>query len=209
MEKRQSGVSFYYNSLKEKVKNNPRDIASLIQIGALDFEYFHRHQDAVDYLQRAINLDQENVDARFWLAACLYHDYCDYANAEKVLREALKLDPYRADCLSLLASVSWNTGKPLDIAVSYLKKAVEIAPDWPLLRHKLATLLLESNQIELAGLEIKKALSSATSLPKQTQNEVEYYYENVVTGRAWPNVEDEFRELSRRVDDETKKAKRL
>jgi len=192
----------YYNRLKQDLQNNPQDVAALIQIGALEFEYFHRHNKAIDYLQQAINLNPKNIDARFWLAACLYHDFCEYEKAEHVLKEALQLAPNRADCLSLLASITWHSGSPLEQAISYLRKAVEAAPDWPLLRHKLATLLLELHQIEQAEQEIKKALALSQSPPKQTQNEVEYYYEYVVTGRAWLNIKDEFRELIERLESE-------
>lgn len=196
----------YYNSLKQDLQNDPRDVVALIQIGALEFEYFHRHKEAIDYLQQAIDLDPKNIDARFWLAACLYHDFCEYEGAEKVLREALQLDPNRADCLSLTASISWHSEKPLENAISYLRKAVEAAPDWPLLRHKLATLLLELNQVEQAEQEIKKALALSKSSPRQTQNEVEYYYENTVTGRAWPDIKDEFKELLERVANARKRS---
>lgn len=201
---RKQEVDQYYNRLKQDLRNNPHDVDTLIQIGALEFEYFHRHNEAVHYLQQAINLNPKNIDAYFWLAACLYHDFCDYKKAEEVLREALQLDSNRADCLSLLASISWHSGKPLENAISYLKQAVKIAPDWPLLRHKLATLLLELNQIEEAEQEIKKALALAPLVPKQTQNEVEFYYENVVTGRAWLDVKDEFKELLEQVESKRK-----
>ncbi|MBS0620982.1 MAG: tetratricopeptide repeat protein [Verrucomicrobia bacterium] len=195
-------IDVYYNRLKRDLRNSSQDVSALIQISALDFEYFHRHKEAVDYLERAINLSPQNSDARFWLAACLYHDFCDYDKAEQVLREALQLAPNRADCLSLLASISWHSGKSLENAVCYLRKAVEAAPDWPLLRHKLATYLLELNQVICAEQEIKLALALEQSPPMQTNNEVEFYYENVVTGRAWTDVEGEFQELIKRVESE-------
>ncbi len=100
---------------------------------------------------------------------------------------------------------SWDCGNPLEQAISYLRKAVEIAPDWPLLRHKLATLLLELHQIEQAEQEINKTLALSQSFPKQTQNEVEYYYEYVVTGRAWLSIKDQFRELIERLENEKRK----
>jgi tetratricopeptide (TPR) repeat protein len=197
-------VSQYYICLQQDLRKNPRDVAVLIQIGALEFEYFHHHEIAIDYLQRAIELDPKNIDAHFWLAACLYHDFCDYERARQMLEKALQLDPARADCLSLLASISWHSGEPLINAINYLRKAIKFAPDWPLLRHKLATLLLELNQIEQAEQQIREALALVRPLPRQTQNEVEYYYENVVTGRAWSDVKNEFKELLKQIESQRK-----
>ncbi len=201
MEKsKKTEVDQYFESLRLILQNSPKNIAALTQIGVLEFEYYHEHKKAVDYLQKAIHFDPLNVEARFWLAACLYHDYSEYEGAEKVLREALEIDPHRPDCLSLLASIIWHAGRSLEIAINYLRTALENAPDWPLLRHKLATLLLELHQTDLAEQEVHKALSFVRSTPLSAKNEVENYYENTVTGRAWPNIKDEFSDLLERIN---------
>jgi tetratricopeptide (TPR) repeat protein len=50
----------------------------------LSWEPFHKQEQAIVYLQQALEYDPANVETRFWLAACYYHDFCDSDEAKKM-----------------------------------------------------------------------------------------------------------------------------
>jgi tetratricopeptide (TPR) repeat protein len=189
----------YLETLKQKIVENPKDVDALIHLGVVLWEPFHEHREAARVLQQAIQYDPKNVDARFWLAKCLYHDFCEFWKAKDVLIEALKLDPTRADCLSLMDSINRDLDGPLEESITYTKKAVENAPDWPILRQQLAELYIQVGEIEAAEREVNIGFKLASLPPKKFNNAVEYYYENIVTGRARDNPNKDFSYILNRI----------
>jgi tetratricopeptide (TPR) repeat protein len=179
----------YQNYLHEKLLLNPKDINALIQLGALEFEYFHETDKALAILETAIAIDPLNVDAKFWVAMCLYFDCFEYTKALDILIDALKLDPKRPDCLSLIGSIIREIDGPIEKAIEYVQKALIYAPDWPMLRCQLARLLLKVGKIRAAEEEAQKAFQMQPLDPEIIKNEVERYYESVVTGRYWPDLQ--------------------
>ncbi|HVW98993.1 MAG TPA: tetratricopeptide repeat protein [Candidatus Babeliaceae bacterium] len=119
--------------LEAKILYNPEDSEALILLGALEFVKFHQVKPATKILKKALQQDPQNINARFWLAVCSYY-FLDYQEAEKILIEAINLDRTRADCLSLLAYLNWDRKSSLENSLSYLKQAIHINPDWPMLR---------------------------------------------------------------------------
>jgi len=181
-----------FNHLQNKVEQNSQDISSQILLGAMMFEPFHKTDEAILTLKKAIESEPDNVDAHFWLAKCFYHDYMDLEQTQTVLQKALALDAKRADCLSLMASVITDLGGSSKERLNYLEQAVKQAPDWISPRQYLAQTLLELEKIDEAYAEVMIALSFVkTQQDIRPINSVEAYYESAVTGRTWPNVEPE------------------
>jgi tetratricopeptide (TPR) repeat protein len=185
-----------FKNLQEHVNKHPQDIQSQVLLGAMMFEPFHKTDQAIEILEKAIETEPHNADAHFWLAKCFYHDYVDAERAKEILLKALKLDAKRADCLSLMASVITDLGLSVKERLAYLEQAVQQAPDWITPRQYLAQTLMELGNIEKAELEVMTALSfvdAKTSI--QPSNPVEEYYESAVTGRIWPNIKEELTQL--------------
>jgi tetratricopeptide (TPR) repeat protein len=192
-------VEKYKSHLENIKKSNPNNIDALIKLGILEFEYFHNHENAIAYFEKAIQLDPKSIDARFWLSACLYYDFGEYEKAEPYLKEALQLDPNRPECLSLMASIISGTHRPILNAIPYIQKAIRLAPDWPSLRYQLAELLLALGDGHAAEQEANIALHIIPLSPESITNEVDRYYETVITGRAWKNLDEEFRPILEQV----------
>jgi tetratricopeptide (TPR) repeat protein len=180
-----SSVHNYRSRLQERLDRNPQDVDALVHLGALLFEYFHESEQALSLLQKAVELDPLNVNAKFWLAMSLSFDYFEYTKAEKILQEVLKLDGHHAASLGLIAWIIRDNNGPLDQAIEYAQKALIYAPDWPMLWCQLAELLLTTGDVKGAEEEIQKIFKIPPMDLEKITNEVEYYYENVVTGRGW------------------------
>lgn len=156
----------------------------LTELGALKFEPFHEPEEAITALRRAIEIDQNAVAARFWLAKVYFHDYCDYDTARQVLEEAIRLDGNRADCLCLFASVLRETGGSLHQRLNTLERAVELAPDWVMPHGLLADLHQDEGNYRAATNELETALRLAEQHgTDRVVAPADEYYERVVTGR--------------------------
>lgn len=177
----------FKETLKNKTLYDPQDIKSLILLGALEFIKFSECDRSLKYLQEAIQLDPGNVDARFWYGVCLYQCFSEPDRAEVIISTALKLDSNRSDCLSLMAYIHWDK-KNLEVSLEFLKKAIQISPNWPMLRVELIYLLINFGRLEEAECEIENTTELVKQDIKIPENEVEHYYENTVTGRSWTNV---------------------
>ncbi len=198
----------YFERLQKQLSYNPKDVKSLIDMGALQFLFFHDHEKALFYLNLAIECDPKSTEARFWLALCYYYDFCEYEKAKKTLEEALRLDPKRADCLSIMASLIWESDKDLNESIIYMKKSLQSAPDWPFSRHKLATLLLETGDVEKAEKEAEIGLVPMKPTV-QFANLLEKYYETVITGRGILDLHAEFSELLQKIEEAKQKKSNL
>lgn len=188
----------YQMYLEKHLETNQKDIKALIHLGVLCWEPFHEQEKAIQYLTKAVAYDPQNIDARFWLAKCYYHDYCNYEKAKSLILEALKIDLNRADCLSLLASIILDTTENLNESIAYLEKAVNQAPDWPMLRFSLASFYLEKNQIQLAEQQVSK-IQELANPPLNLRNAIEDYYETIVTGRNKENILVSIQNLKERI----------
>ena len=100
-----SNELIWLHKIEERLHKNPYDVNALIELGFLYIEPLHDPKQALATLEYAIGLAPDNVDAHFWLAKTLYHDHFRNADAKKLLTQALIIDPSRADCYDLLASV--------------------------------------------------------------------------------------------------------
>jgi tetratricopeptide (TPR) repeat protein len=179
-----------FNHLQDDVKQNPKDIQLQILLGAMMFEPFHETDKAIAIFEQAIEIEPLNVDAHFWMAKCFYHDYVDFERTQAILQKALALDAKRADCLSLMASVITDLGGTPLRRLEYLEQAVKQAPDWISPRQYLVQTLMELGDMDRAYAEVIITLSFVkTQKEIQPSNPVEAYYESVVTGRTWCNVE--------------------
>ncbi len=179
-----SAEDSYKIAIIKELERSSEDPEILLKAGSYFFEPGRDPHKAVELLSKALRIDPRNTRVYFWLAKCLYHDFCNYAEAERLIRDSLEIDPRQPDALILLASVMGDLDRPLADRVKVLRRALELAPDWPLPREFLVQLLLEEGRTS----EVKALLTDWDSTggsyhPVVVTNPTEEYYEEAVTGR--------------------------
>lgn len=168
----------------------------LLALGQQAFLNPHTRAVAVVCFTSAMEQAPEHIDIKFWLGLCSYY-FEGFTKAFQVLSEALLLNPYRADCLSLIAYICREKGD-LNESLAYLRRAIQISPDWPMLWIEMIDLLIELDLYQLAQEAITDArqrLNEPALAPYDTKDEVVLFYENVITGRAWTDFEERLNQL--------------
>jgi tetratricopeptide (TPR) repeat protein len=169
--------------LARVLKRGAEDSQTLTEYGCLQFEPFQNADAAMTALQRALELDPQSVDARFWLAKVLYHSFSRLESARTILEETLRLDPQRADCVSLLASVLQDLGIGVAERLPLARRATELAPDWVRTHQLLAAVAREARDYGLAKQELEKAIELGERQTPASADPAREYYETTVTGR--------------------------
>ena len=185
--------------LEKRIKEDPNDFEALLEKGFLCIGGpFMSPDEALECLEKAVELRPDNVDALFWLAKTYHHDFCDDDKTLELLERALTLAPDRADLHSLISDIFHRTSP--EKAVYHLKRAIELEPTWIFPRTILANYLLEWGYVEKAKHEVKEAYKVFKDLKKpELKNSYDEYYERCVTGRASVTQED-FDELSELIN---------
>ena len=103
----------------------PNDPATFLQAGLL-FYGKKDYQNAVNGLQRALELDPNLAEAHTSMALISLSYEFDFAGAEKSLKRAIELDPNYATARQWYAVLL--SGSRHDEAIKEIKKAVELDP---------------------------------------------------------------------------------
>lgn len=106
------------------------DAEEFIGCATLLFEPFHDDVNARLLLLRAAELFPSDGRPLFWLAKIAVHRECDDELARRYLETALKREPDRPECLSLMVSLLLDVGE-LEASVDFANRLVERAPHWP------------------------------------------------------------------------------
>ena len=94
------------SALIEKSKAEPKNTSLLNQIAAI-YQGAHQFQKAADYYQQALNLDEENANARTQMASCLFYSG-QVDEALHQLQLALKSDPKNVNALCNLGMIKYQ-----------------------------------------------------------------------------------------------------
>jgi tetratricopeptide (TPR) repeat protein len=164
--------------------DRPDDAEAWIRLGRLLHEPGHRDEEAVGALNKALEADPSSVTARYWLAELQLLDFHDAKAAERILREALELDPSSAACLSLLVSARRDLNAPPEEMVALAQRAVRAAPDWRTPRSALVVALIDAGRRHEARQELR-ALEALPIIPVP-DDPFEAEFEWSVTGRSSP-----------------------
>jgi tetratricopeptide (TPR) repeat protein len=192
------------NALEERLQKNPHDVRALIEKGFLCMNEFHWAQEALEAFREAVASDNTNVDAYFWLAKSLYHDHFRDEEAKKTLEIALTLDPDRADCHDLLASVLKSLREDAEKSIMHLQKTIVLEPTWVFPWVALSYYFLKKGDIgqaEKIAIEAYKVYGS--TVPPLPTTAMEEYYEFCITGRAGDHTEI-FDVLFKKIDEQKK-----
>ena len=92
--------------LLEKLKSDPNNSGLLIQVGNI-YKATHQFKEAVDYYNKVLQLDPNNVAIRTEMASCLYYNG-DVDGAISQLQQALRYNPKDANSLFNLGMIKWQ-----------------------------------------------------------------------------------------------------
>src|SRR5262245_19462828 len=111
----------------EKAKNNPRDPQAQVEAAKV-FYQIGRTKEAIDYLNRASEVDPDNVNIAVNLGV-LNSEAKNYVEAEKSLKRAVELEPKEADLFVELAATFIQREPPQpDKAIQEIQRALAIDP---------------------------------------------------------------------------------
>lgn len=184
----------FENTLTARSLYDPSDIQSSILVAALEAVQFNRFTKAIEKLERVLIYDQNNVDVKFWLGICYYHGLSNLDNAGCFFTEALCINPSRADCLSQLAYINWDKMN-YEESLVLIKKAIEVEPDWPLLRLEHIYLLYTLNKVEEAKSELFRSYTLLEQPIDIPNNAVDRYFAQYVTGKNWNDFKNRLYKL--------------
>lgn len=173
--------------LEQRLVDNPRDYQAMLEKAILYYEPFHLSDAAVQLFTTLVEHDATNVDALFWFAECLFDHIGDYEKAENLLRRALALNPKRADCHYLLASVVEFTSASEEVMLLHAQKAVELEPSWIHPRLFLASLLLKKDDLVGAKRHATIAMDTIVHDIPVEEDSIKKHYERLITGRYYEN----------------------
>jgi tetratricopeptide (TPR) repeat protein len=162
----------------------PDDAEAWIRLGRLLHEPGHRYDEAVATLNKALEADPNSVKARFWLARLQVLHFFEAETAERLLRDALEIDPNCAECLTFLISARWDLGAPPDEVLALARRAVQAAPEWRAPRQHLVVALINSGRRHEARQELK-TLQALLAMPVP-EDPLDAEFETSVTGRSSP-----------------------
>ena len=184
--------------LRRRVSEHPTDVGILTRLGIFLFAITHETEEAIAVLRSVIAQRGADIEARFWLAKCYFHDLCDADAAADILRQALSLDASRSDCWSLLASAMAEMDKPASDYLGHLREAVRLAPDWFNPRKQLVQALLSNGELEEAERHVQEGILALREV-ESGEDPITAYYETSVTGRAWRTARAELEALLQQI----------
>jgi 4-amino-4-deoxy-L-arabinose transferase-like glycosyltransferase len=116
---------------------------------------------AVSSLAGPFGPEKFNYEAEmYFLVAYPYYENGDIEEADKLLAKAIGLKGDYADAYILRGAMYGQADQP-NLAVRYLSKAVELAPDFYVGRYRLAENLIRLNKPELAAEQLRLALAAS------------------------------------------------
>jgi tetratricopeptide (TPR) repeat protein len=115
--------------LLEQLKANPADPALLAQIGGVYYDT-QQYADAIEYYQKALKLQPDNVDVRTDYGTCLWYQ----GNADAALAEyqkSLSYNPKHGGTLFNVGMVKWQGKNDVKGAIAAWEKLLQTNPDYP------------------------------------------------------------------------------
>ncbi len=93
----------------------------------LGYRYKEEYQNAIHYLNRALELSADNVDILNELGIC-HTMISDYDKASEIYRKAIVLDPTNHELICNMGIVYFNKGE-LDLARKFFNQAYDLNPE--------------------------------------------------------------------------------
>ncbi len=157
-----------FEELEKISKLQPDNDQHLFNLGVLEEERGNK-DSSLDYMEKAIEINGSNANALNYLGYSLAEDNKDLDRAEKLIQQAIKLEPKNGYFLDSLGWVYFQK-KEFTKAVLFLEKAVvEVPADGLILLH-LAESYIKAGNKSSAKKTLKKALKHLELNPKEAEN---------------------------------------
>jgi cytochrome c-type biogenesis protein CcmH/NrfG len=115
--------------LTAKIKQNPRDAESIVELGNINFDQ-RNYTDAINLYKKALEIQPDALNVRTDMGtAMFYQNRFDEAIAE--FQQVLKADPKNAQALFNLGVTMLHGKKDPKRALEYWSKLIETNPDHP------------------------------------------------------------------------------
>jgi hypothetical protein len=100
--------------------------------------------------------------------------------------------------------VLWNSTGKEELGIGYLIKAIEYAPDWPLLRRQLIQFWIDKGELELAEKEIEATFALLEEKPVVSNDITERYDEMSITGKISPYDKEDLSDMLKLIEEKRK-----
>ena len=200
-DKLKAKYDLYLAALEQRLKNNPHDREALIHRAVMLYDFYQEPDEAAAILQSIVDKDPNCVDAYLWIGEFERFFTGDFDKAVEYLKQAIVIDPNRADCHALLAGVlqEYVNINPAEVEYHY-RKSFELEPTFLNPRFYLAQYFFELKRFSDARHEFEEMLKYLPNREWPTNNPVEEYYEDLITGRSRTNVKQLALDFIQKID---------
>jgi tetratricopeptide (TPR) repeat protein len=144
-------------------------------------------EEAIEVFKQILKIDDKNLDAYIWLCESVWM-LGDYKQLKEVAENALKIYPNKAVFYKFLAYAIkvvyyLDPEKIKALYAPYLRKSIELEPDWLSTRIALIAYLIEIGKFEEAKKETQEALKQIQDDFPIPKNDMQYHYEELITRR--------------------------
>lgn len=115
--------------LTDKIKQNPKDFDSIVELGNIDFDQ-KQYDDAISLYKKALMIRPDALNVRTDMGTAMFY-LSRYDDAIAVFQEVLKNDPNNAQALFNLGVSELHGKNDPKRALEYWEKLVETNPDHP------------------------------------------------------------------------------
>lgn len=181
--------------LSRALEAEPGDVDARARQAALSFAFrLGDPSHVLASLQDTLRLDPRHGEALYWLASA-YFDRREPTVARPFAERAVDVNPDSARYWLLIVSVLRKLDHTNSEVLLYTKRAVDLAPDWPITRMVHAIALQQDGQFHCAETELRAALRAANSVAVPS-DPLQVYVEVRETGRLGTDTETLQRMLS-------------
>jgi cytochrome c-type biogenesis protein CcmH/NrfG len=115
--------------LTNKIKQNPRDFDSIVELGNINFDQ-KNFGDAVSLYQKALQIKPDALNVRTDMGTAMFYQN-RFDEAIAVFQETLKSDPKNAQALFNLGVAMLHGKNDVKRAIEYWQQLVDLNPDNP------------------------------------------------------------------------------
>ncbi|HEY2382587.1 MAG TPA: tetratricopeptide repeat protein [Terriglobia bacterium] len=115
--------------LTDKVKQNPKDFDSIVELGNINFDQ-KQYDDAISLYKKALEIRPDALNVQTDMGTAMFY-LSRYDDAIAVFQNVLKTDPKNAQALFNLGVAMLHGKNDPKRALEYWEKLVETNPDHP------------------------------------------------------------------------------